>query len=686
MMKFQWSNILLGLLICCAFQLPAQNVRKEKRILIFTKNVPWAYRHESITAGTIAIKKACESIGMKVDTSENADLFTDESLKKYSSLVFLSANQDIFNADQEAALQRYVRAGGGVAGIHSATGVERNWKWFAQMLGGVFQWHTEQQEAFVVVKDPNHPATKGLPKRWKRWDEWYFFKDLSPNIKVLTTLDTTTFKSKLHTQNYPSSWCQEFEGGRSFYTALGHNAKDYSDPVFLKHILGGITYTIGQNYELDYSKVKKYEVPKARLITLDPGHFHAALVQKSMYDNIDPNVQVYAPASQDVEDHLKRIDAYNTRAVQPTRWNEVVYRGNDFLEKMLAEKKGNMVVLAGNNRKKTEYIKKSLEAGMNVLADKPMCIDTKGYEMLKEAFAVAKKNNVLLYDIMTERSEITTVLQKELSQVTEIFGKLEKGTPENPAVIKESVHHFYKSVSGSPLKRPVWFMDVTQEGEGIVDVTTHLVDLVQWECFPEIPLNNNDVKINHAKRWVTPMTLSQFSKITGASAFPSFLKKDVVNDTVLNVFCNGEINYALKGVNAKVKVIWNYSAPEGGDTHYSIMKGSMANLEIRQGAAEKYVPQLYIKPGAGLSETSLNSAFEKVKAKYAGISLKKQGEEWLVEIPDKYRNGHEAHFAEVMERFLKFYNVNNLPDWELSNMLVKYYTTTQALDLAKEAK
>jgi predicted dehydrogenase len=420
-----------------------------------------------------------------------------------------------------------------------------------------------------------------------------------------------------------------------------------------------------------------------QLITLDPGHFHAALVQNKTYTNVASAVNVYAPAGQDLQDHLKRIESYNVRAKNPTNWIENVYQGSDYLEKMLAEKKGNILVIAGNNQKKTEYILKAAQAGINILGDKPMCIDTKGYVQLQEAFAIAKKNNILLYDIMTERSEITTVLQRELSQIPAIFGQQEKGTPENPAVFTESIHFFYKYVSGSPLKRPTWFMDVSQQGEGIADVMVHLVDLAQWTLFPNVILSNKDVKFNSATRWPTPMTLSQFSLITGAKSFPDFLQKDLKNDSTVNVFANGEINYSLRGVHTKLRALWNYSASEGGDTHYSVIRGSKANLEIRQGKEEKFVPQLYIKP-TNLSENELQKAFESLKSKFTGINLKKQGNEWLVEIPASYRTGHEAHFGEVMDRFLDYKANNQLPAWEVPNMLVKYYTTTKALELAKK--
>lgn len=429
---------------------------------------------------------------------------------------------------------------------------------------------------------------------------------------------------------------------------------------------------------------------KVRLVTLDPGHFHAALIQKIMYDDVDSLVHVYAPAGSDLQLHLDKINAYNTRKEDPTRWQEDVYTGNDFFEKMIRDKKGNVVVLSGNNRKKTDYILQALQNGFHVLADKPMVINTKDFEQLKQAFATAAKNNLVLYDIMTERFEITTLLQRELSMLPEIFGTLQKGTPDNPAITKESVHHFYKYVSGSVLTRPAWFMDVTQQGEGVVDVTTHLVDLVQWACFPEQKIDyKKDIAITNARRWPTNMTLSEFNAITLQNNFPAYLKKDVVNDTTLKVYSNGEINYQIKDVHAKVVVKWNYKAPEGtGDTHYSIMRGTKANLIIRQGAAEAYKPTLYIQPANSEAtyRSMLIKAFATIQSKYPGIELKELNNSWQVIIPEKYNEGHEAHFAKVAQQFLAYVKNKNMPAWEVPNMLAKYYVTTRALELALNTK
>jgi predicted dehydrogenase len=427
---------------------------------------------------------------------------------------------------------------------------------------------------------------------------------------------------------------------------------------------------------------------QVQLITLDPGHFHAALVQTSMYAEVDSVVHVYAPPGPDVQWHLDRINAYNSRAGNPTHWKEIVYTGNDFLEKMLAEKAGNVVVLAGNNQKKTEYIAKSLQAGFHVLADKPMVIDSRGFALLKEAFQTAKSKNLLLYDIMTERFEITTVLQRALSLMPQVFGTLQKGTAANPAVTIESVHYFYKYVSGDVLTRPVWFMDVQQQGEGIIDVATHLVDLVQWECFPEQIIDyTKDVRLVSARRWATDMSLNDFKTITKVSSFPDYLKKDVVADTMLKVYSNGEINYQLKGVNAKVTVIWGYKATEGaGDTHYSMLRGAKANLIIKQGAEQKYIPALYIEPVTTDPSyaNSVQEGIKKIQANYPGVELAKWGKGWEVKIPDSYRDGHEAHFARVTKNFLEYLSKRNMPAWEVPNMLAKYYTTTKALELARQ--
>lgn len=405
-----------------------------------------------------------------------------------------------------------------------------------------------------------------------------------------------------------------------------------------------------------------------------------------MYDQVSPEVYTYAPEGPDIEDHLKRVEGYNTRAENPTSWDIKVYKGPDYFEKMLAEKPGNVMNVAGNNSIKTDYILKTIEAGINVLADKPMVITPDEFPKLEKAFKIAEEKGVLLYDIMTERHEITTMLQRELSQLPEVFGDLQVGTEAEPAITKESVHHFFKYVSGSPLKRPAWFFDTKQQGEGIVDVNTHLVDLIQWEAFPNVILKKEDVEIVSARRWTTDLTPEMFENVTKLKEYPEYLKKDV-DDGILKVYSNGEINYKLRGIHAKASVIWNYQAPEGAaDTHYSIMRGTKCNLIIEQGEKEGYKPKLYIEATSADEKElagSLNNGVQGLASKYPGIAVEKiSDKKWVLNIPDEYKVGHEAHFGQVTEKYLQYLIDGKLPDWEVPNMIVKYYTTTEGMKAA----
>ena len=441
--------------------------------------------------------------------------------------------------------------------------------------------------------------------------------------------------------------------------------------------------------ETERMKAKDNPGDKIKLVTLDPGHYHAALVQKSMYEQVDPIVKVYAPDGPDVKNYLKQIQRFNDRAEDPTNWRQEVYKGDDFLERMLAEKNGDIVVLSGNNRRKAEYIKASIDAGLNVFCDKPMCIDSQGFELLEQAFASAEKNNLLLYDIMTERFNTTCILQKLLVLNKDLFGEMEVGSPENPAVVKESVHHFFKYVAGAPLKRPAWYFDTTQQGEGLVDVTTHLIDLMMWTCVPKQAIDyRQDIEINKARRWPTTLTRAQYEKVTGVSDFPDYLNDKLNDDGILPCYANGETTFTMKGICVKLSVTWNFQAPAGGaDTHTSLFRGSKANVIIRQGKQQNYRPEVYVElpPGGNANElaASLKKAVDGLQRRYSGLKVTKEGSSWHVLIPDGCRVGHEAHFRNVMDAYLNYLAKGRLPDWEVPNMLAKYYITTKSLELAR---
>ncbi len=225
------------------------------RVLVFYKTL--RYYHVSIPKGIAAIQKLGQSHGFDVDTTLNADFFNENTLKKYTAVIFLSTTGDVLNPIQEAEFQRYIQAGGGYVGIHSASATEKDWDWYGQLTGAVFVNHPPNPvEGIVQVVDENDPSTRHLPKRWKRKDEWYNFKKRLNDVHVLLTADETTYEGGTNGPYHPLAWQHNFDGGRAFYTALGHLDDAYEDPLFLQHILAGIQYGMGENKPLDYSKAR----------------------------------------------------------------------------------------------------------------------------------------------------------------------------------------------------------------------------------------------------------------------------------------------------------------------------------------------------------------------------------------------------------------------------------------------
>jgi len=271
-----------------------------------------------------------------------------------------------------------------------------------------------------------------------------------------------------------------------------------------------------------------------------------------------------------------------------------------------------------------------------------------------------------------------------------VFGALEPGTAEQPAVVMESVHHFFKEVAGKPLTRPAWFFDVRQQGEAITDVGTHLVDLVQWECFPEQALDwKRDIKVLGARHWPTKLTRAQFKRVTGLDDYPDFLKSAVQPDGTLDVMQNGEITYTVRGVHIKVSPLWRFEAPPGvKDSHYSVLRGTRATLTIKQGPEQNYQPTLYVENSSGTPaaefERALRAAVARLSTTWAGLDVKAAGPLWQIVVPDQFSVGHEAHFAQVTEHFLRFLEEGKMPAWEVPNMLAKYYTTTEAFRLSQQ--
>jgi predicted dehydrogenase len=426
-----------------------------------------------------------------------------------------------------------------------------------------------------------------------------------------------------------------------------------------------------------------------RLMTLDPGHFHAALIQKEMYPGVDATVHVYAPLGEDLLLHLGRVAAFNARAERPTSWRLEVHASPDFLERMLREKPGNVVVISGRNRGKIDRILASVEAGLSVLADKPWVISAADFPKLEKTLALAEQKRLVAYDIMTERSEITTILQRELAHDPDVAGTLGPGSDAEPAVEMQSVHNILKLVAGAPNLRPAWFFDTEEQGEALADVGTHLVDLAAWLLFPEQAIDyRSELRLSSARRWPTALSEAELRRVTGLKQLPPELASRLSGSS-LAYYANGEMAYTVRGVHVRLRALWNYAPPEGaGDTHTAVVRGSLALLEILQGAEQKWQPELYVTAKRPADAGRVKAALERRVAELArarpGLAVVDEGTRQRVVVPDRYRVGHEAHFAQVTERFLGYLeDPASQPAWEDANMLAKYWLTTQAVELSR---
>jgi len=242
------KTILLSvLLIIVAVTITNGTVQaKKQKVLIFSKTL--GFHHNSIKQGIEAIQKLGLAHKFEVDTTTNSSNFNTENLKQYAAVIFLSTTGDVLNNEQQAAFEKYIQAGGGFAGIHSATDCEYNWPWYGKLAGAYFAGHPNQQDAILNVTNRSHISTKGLPEQWKRKDEWYNFRAVYDKINVLISIDEKSYdagKNKMG-DNHPIAWYHQYDGGRAFYTGLGHTEESFSEPLFLQHLLGGIKYAMGR--------------------------------------------------------------------------------------------------------------------------------------------------------------------------------------------------------------------------------------------------------------------------------------------------------------------------------------------------------------------------------------------------------------------------------------------------------
>jgi predicted dehydrogenase len=420
---------------------------------------------------------------------------------------------------------------------------------------------------------------------------------------------------------------------------------------------------------------------RLRVIVLDPGHFHAALSLRESHPGLADDVHVYAPEGPGLAAFCAMIESFNRRSTNPTRWQLHLHHTADPLPALLRDRPGDLVIVAGKNDSKLTAIEQLNAAGLMIFADKPWVTGEHLIPTLERALGPDRPPTT---DIMTSRFEPTSILLRAFLAESGIFGQPVTDSAE-PALSLGSVHHLLKVVNGSVLRRPEWYFDVRTQGEGIIDVTTHLVDLSQWLLFPGQKVDfARDVRLDSARRWATPVSLDSFRRITGAGQFPGAVRADV-RDDVLSLYCNGEIGYRLKGVPVKVNVVWNLEQPPGaGDTHLTVARGTRADLIVRQLPEHGYRKEFVIAPklASPCFPADIHAALQRHVPDWTGLTVEPAGREYLVQIPPARQTTHEQHFCEARDAFLAQVAGGIEPCEHRTNLVTKYRLLAAARKLA----
>lgn len=419
---------------------------------------------------------------------------------------------------------------------------------------------------------------------------------------------------------------------------------------------------------------------KHTLVILNPGHFHAALTLRERHALIDDDIHVFAEDGPDVDHFVHLVHAFNNRPVNPTRWTLYVYRGADYLEKLLAQRPGEVVIVAGRNNEKLPLIHLLHAQGFCVLGDKPWLIESEQLGLLRGVTAAAP----LAMDIMTERHEIANRLQRSFMRQPALFGDF-RLDGDQPAVAIRSVHHLYKMVNKKPLQRPAWYFDPVAQGEGITDVTTHLVDLVQWMAGDGMRFDfDRDVEGFLARQWPTVIPRDIFSRITGLGDFPEILHERVV-DGALQYLCNAALSYRLRGIPVEIETLWGLEEPEGGgDLHRAVLRGTKSDLIVDQGPETGFLTTFSVNPvesGRAYAQT-LSDAIDEMQDEFPGLGFEPAGTGFRITIPKALRTTHEQHFGSVLQTFLTYLDEGKWPENLASDLDFKYTLLAEALELS----
>jgi len=411
-------------------------------------------------------------------------------------------------------------------------------------------------------------------------------------------------------------------------------------------------------------------MPMHTLLVLDPGHFHGALTLRVPQAKVADEVFVYAREGPELRDFLTLLERFNGRASSPTRWRPIVTTSGDPLARLVEERRGDVVVLAGRNGGKARTIRRLHESGFHVLADKPWLVEPGDLEHIRASLA----GWPLAAEIMTGRHDVAAGLVKRIVDTPALFGAFRD---DGPAIEQESVHHIEKLVDGAPLRRPWWYFDVRVQGSGPVDIPTHVVNQAQWL------VGDDGVRpvLISARAWSTDVPEAAFRRITGETGFAKELEP-FVNDGVLSYRCNAELVYRIGRVTASAATRWNLSpSASGGDATHSRVRGTRADIRLEQSASTGYRRKVFVEPHtdpAGFAR-DLGETIAKWQDALPGLDMISENTDaYELTMPPTLDGGHETHFPRVLDEFLKIVDEQRWPSALVERTLNKYALLAEA--------
>jgi predicted dehydrogenase len=414
------------------------------------------------------------------------------------------------------------------------------------------------------------------------------------------------------------------------------------------------------------------------LLFLDPGHFHAALTLRVPHPAIEDEIFVYAPPADggaaELRDFLALVDRFNRRSAEPTRWRPTVITTGDPLARLVTERRGDVVVLAGRNGGKARAIRRLHDAGFHVLADKPWLVAPGDLEDVRQSLDARP----LAWEMITGRHDLAARLMKRLVDLPDVFGRF---SGDGPALELESVHHLDKLVDGAPLRRPSWYFDVRVQGSGAVDIPTHLVDQTQWLTEGVGRATDEAPKLSSARAWPTRVPAEAFERITKEPAFPAELRSFVTGDA-LEYLCNAELSYRVSGVSARALARWNLAAPAGeGDRYRAVAHGSVADIVLEQGPETANRRRVTIAPRGQADRVAraVRDAVASWQAELPGVGVEPGiGGRLTLVIPPPLTAGHEAHFSLVLDTLVRAIDDGGWPAALAARTLAKYTLLAEA--------